>query len=108
MNRAGGGKAPFALRIVGLGPGDPDLLTLGSREWLRAVGRAVTVMAPPALALFLESDGIGLELGDRRLRVRRRRPPAGAGRAGQSAFRFRRFADFAACARAARHRRRAR
>jgi tetrapyrrole methylase family protein/MazG family protein len=49
------------LRIVGLGPGDPDLLTLGSREALRAVGRAATVLAPPELALFLESDGVTLE-----------------------------------------------
>ncbi len=49
------------IRIVGLGPGDADLLTLGSRESLRAVGRAVTVLAPPALALFLESDGIVIE-----------------------------------------------
>jgi tetrapyrrole methylase family protein/MazG family protein len=49
------------LRIVGLGPGDPDLLTLGSRESLRAVGRAATVMAPPELALFLESDGVIIE-----------------------------------------------
>jgi tetrapyrrole methylase family protein / MazG family protein len=48
------------LRIVGLGPGDPDLLTLGGREALRAVGRAATVMAPPELALFLESEGIVL------------------------------------------------
>jgi tetrapyrrole methylase family protein/MazG family protein len=53
----------MVIRIVGLGPGDPDLLTLGSREALRAVGRAVTVMAPPALALFLESDGITVERG---------------------------------------------
>jgi tetrapyrrole methylase family protein/MazG family protein len=59
---AGGGAAPV-MRIVGLGPGDPDLLTLGSRESLRAVGRAATVMAPPALALFLESDGIAIERG---------------------------------------------
>ena len=49
------------LRIVGLGPGDPDLLTLGSRESMRAVGRAATVLAPPELALFLESDGVLLE-----------------------------------------------
>jgi MazG family protein len=48
------------LRIVGLGPGDPDLLTLGSREALRAVGRAATVMAPPELTLFLESEGVAL------------------------------------------------
>jgi tetrapyrrole methylase family protein/MazG family protein len=46
------------LRIVGLGPGDPDLLTLGSRESLRAVGRAAPVLAPPDLVLFLESEGV--------------------------------------------------
>ncbi len=46
------------VRIVGLGPGDPDLLTLGSLESLRAVGRVVTVLAPPELVLFLESEGI--------------------------------------------------
>jgi tetrapyrrole methylase family protein/MazG family protein len=51
------------LRIVGLGPGDPDLLTLGSREALRAVGRAATVMAPPELSLFLESEGVTLLRG---------------------------------------------
>ena len=49
------------LRIVGLGPGDPGLLTLGSRESLRAVGRAATVMAPPELVRFLESDGVVVE-----------------------------------------------
>jgi tetrapyrrole methylase family protein/MazG family protein len=48
------------IRIVGLGPGDPDLLTLGSLEALRAIGRAATVLAPPELALFLESEGIEL------------------------------------------------
>jgi tetrapyrrole methylase family protein/MazG family protein len=48
------------LRIVGLGPGDPDLLTLGSREALRAVGRAATVLAPPDLTLFMESEGVRL------------------------------------------------
>jgi tetrapyrrole methylase family protein/MazG family protein len=49
------------IRIVGLGPGDPGLLTLGSREALRAVGRAATVLAPPELVRFLESDGITIE-----------------------------------------------
>jgi tetrapyrrole methylase family protein/MazG family protein len=49
------------IRIVGLGPGDPDLLTLGSIEALRAVGRAVVALAPPALALFLESEGVVIE-----------------------------------------------
>jgi tetrapyrrole methylase family protein/MazG family protein len=51
------------LRIVGLGPGDPDLLTLGSRESLRAVGRAATVLAPPDLVLFLESEGVTMVRG---------------------------------------------
>jgi tetrapyrrole methylase family protein/MazG family protein len=51
------------LRIVGLGPGDPDLLTLGSRESLRAVGRAATVLAPPDLVLFLESEGVTMVHG---------------------------------------------
>jgi MazG family protein len=46
------------LRIVGLGPGDPDLLTLGSLEALRAAGSAVTLLAPPELQLFLESEGV--------------------------------------------------
>jgi tetrapyrrole methylase family protein/MazG family protein len=46
------------IRIVGLGPGDPDLVTLGSLEALRAVGRAVLVLAPPELVLFLESEGV--------------------------------------------------
>ena len=51
---------PSLIRIVGLGPGDPDLITLGSLEALRAVGRAVTLLAPPELALFLESEGVTL------------------------------------------------
>jgi tetrapyrrole methylase family protein/MazG family protein len=51
------------LRIVGLGPGDPDLLTLGSREAMRAVGRAATVLAPPDLVLFLESEGVAIQRG---------------------------------------------
>jgi tetrapyrrole methylase family protein/MazG family protein len=46
------------IRIVGLGPGDPDLLTLGSLEALRAVDGAAPVMAPPSLTLFLESEGV--------------------------------------------------
>jgi len=48
------------IRIVGLGPGDPDLLTLGSLEALRAVGRAVVLLAPPELVLFIESEGIAI------------------------------------------------
>jgi tetrapyrrole methylase family protein/MazG family protein len=48
------------LRIIGLGPGDPGLLTLGSLESLRAVGLAVPLLAPPELSLFLESEGVRL------------------------------------------------
>ena len=61
------------LRIVGLGPGDPDLLTLGSLEALRAARRAVTPLAPPELQLFLESEGVTLlrdRVGDPALFVR--------------------------------------
>jgi tetrapyrrole methylase family protein/MazG family protein len=63
MTLVTGGKPPPPIRIVGLGPGDPDLLTLGSRESLRAVGRAVPVLAPPPLVLFLESDGVVIDRG---------------------------------------------
>lgn len=48
------------IRIVGLGPGDPDLLTLGSLEALRAVDRAAPVLSPPSLSLFLESEGVNV------------------------------------------------
>lgn len=46
------------VRIIGLGPGDPDLLTLGSLDALRAIGRAVTLLAPPSLTTFLTERGI--------------------------------------------------
>jgi tetrapyrrole methylase family protein/MazG family protein len=52
---------PGLVRIVGLGPGDPDLLTLGSLEALRGVGRAVALLAPPELTLFLEREGVRIE-----------------------------------------------
>jgi tetrapyrrole methylase family protein / MazG family protein len=48
------------IRIVGLGPGDPDLITLGSLEALRAVGRAILLLAPPELVLFLESERVAI------------------------------------------------
>jgi tetrapyrrole methylase family protein/MazG family protein len=46
------------VRIIGLGPGDPELLTLGSLDAMRAVGRAVTLLAPPELAKYLQAQGI--------------------------------------------------
>jgi len=46
------------VRIVGLGPGDPALLTLGSIDALRGVKRAVTFLAPPELTAFLSEQGI--------------------------------------------------
>jgi len=46
------------VRIVGLGPGDPALLTLGSVDALRGVKRVVTFLAPPELTQFLEQQGI--------------------------------------------------
>ncbi len=46
------------LRIVGLGPGDPDLLTFGSVNAMRAAGRAMTPLAPPELNTFLEERGV--------------------------------------------------
>ena len=49
------------VRIVGLGPGDPELLTFGSVEALRSIGRAVALLAPPELAKSLQSRGITLE-----------------------------------------------
>jgi len=49
------------VRIVGLGPGDPELLTFGSVEALRSIGRAVALLAPPELTKSLQSRGITLE-----------------------------------------------
>ena len=49
------------VRIVGLGPGDPGLLTLGSLDALRAIGRAVTLLAPRDLIAFLKGSGIEID-----------------------------------------------
>ncbi|MDQ2662789.1 MAG: nucleoside triphosphate pyrophosphohydrolase [Candidatus Eremiobacteraeota bacterium] len=46
------------VRIVGLGPGDAELLTLGALDALREVGRAVTLLAPADLASYLSRNGI--------------------------------------------------
>jgi tetrapyrrole methylase family protein/MazG family protein len=44
--------------IAGLGPGDPSFLTIGSLDALRAIGRAVTLLAPPDLVGYLRDSGI--------------------------------------------------
>jgi tetrapyrrole methylase family protein / MazG family protein len=51
------------VRIAGLGPGDPGLLTIGSLEKLRAVGRAVALLAPPDLSSYLRERGIEIVRG---------------------------------------------
>lgn len=59
--------------IVGLGPGDPSLLTLGSLDALRSVARVTTVLAPPDLTKYLNDAGITIArdlVGDATLFVR--------------------------------------
>ncbi len=51
------------VRIVGLGPGDPGLLTIGSLDALRAIGRAVLLLAPPDLTSYLERNGVAAVRG---------------------------------------------
>jgi tetrapyrrole methylase family protein / MazG family protein len=46
------------VRIIGLGPGDPELLTLGSVQALRSAGRAVTLLAPPDMTKYLSGQGV--------------------------------------------------
>lgn len=46
------------VRIAGLGPGDPKLLTIGSLEALREVGRCAALLAPPDLSTYLRENGI--------------------------------------------------
>ncbi len=52
------------VRIVGLGPGDPALLTLGSLDALRATGRAVTLLAPRDLTKYLAGHGVEIVRDD--------------------------------------------
>jgi MazG family protein len=57
-------STPKALvRIAGLGPGDPGLLTVGALEALRAIGTAVVLLAPPDLTRYLAAAGVQLERG---------------------------------------------
>jgi tetrapyrrole methylase family protein/MazG family protein len=51
------------VRIAGLGPGDPGLLTIGSLDALRAIGKTVALLAPPDLTGFLERNGIEIVRG---------------------------------------------
>ncbi len=51
------------VRITGLGPGDPRLLTIGSLDALRATARTVALLAPPDLTAFLARNGVEVERG---------------------------------------------
>jgi len=51
------------VRIAGLGPGDPGLLTIGALEALRAIGRAVLLLAPQDLRAYLERNGVEIMHG---------------------------------------------
>jgi tetrapyrrole methylase family protein / MazG family protein len=51
------------IRIAGLGPGDPGLLTIGSLDALRAIGRAAVLLAPPDLTSYLERNGVEIVRG---------------------------------------------
>ena len=55
------GHARMLVRIVGLGPGEPGYLTVGSLEALQASARVVTLLAPPDLVRALEAHGITLD-----------------------------------------------
>ena len=51
------------VRIAGLGPGDPQLLTLGSLDALREIGKAIVLLAPPDLTSYLERNGVTILRG---------------------------------------------
>ncbi|MBV9276972.1 MAG: hypothetical protein JOZ97_01905, partial [Candidatus Eremiobacteraeota bacterium] len=46
------------VRVVGLGPGDPALLTVGSLDALRSIGRAIPLLAPPELVKYIKTRGV--------------------------------------------------
>ena len=49
------------VRIVGLGPGDPGYLTVGSLDLMREAARVATLLAPPDLVRALEAHGIAID-----------------------------------------------
>ena len=49
------------VRIVGLGPGDPGYLTVGSLEILRDCARVATLLAPPDLTKALQEHGVAVD-----------------------------------------------
>ncbi len=51
------------VRIAGLGPGDPGLLTIGALDALRAMGRAALLLAPPDLSAYLQRNGVEIVRG---------------------------------------------
>ncbi|MBV9277618.1 MAG: nucleoside triphosphate pyrophosphohydrolase [Candidatus Eremiobacteraeota bacterium] len=48
------------VRVVGLGPGDPALLTVGSLDALRSIGRAILLLAPPELVKYINARGVDI------------------------------------------------
>src|SRR5579863_3880315 len=51
------------VRIAGLGPGDPRLVTIGSLDALRAIGRVAAPLAPPDLSGYLARNGVEIVRG---------------------------------------------
>jgi len=48
------------VQIVGLGPGEASLLTVGSLNALRSIGRALTPLAPPEMTEYLQAHQIDI------------------------------------------------
>jgi tetrapyrrole methylase family protein / MazG family protein len=51
------------VRIAGLGPGDPRLLTIGSLDALRATAKTAVLLAPPDLTAYLARSGVTIVRG---------------------------------------------
>ena len=54
-------RVRMLVRVVGLGPGDPSLLTIGAIDALRECGRAVILLAPADLRGSLSTHGVTIE-----------------------------------------------